>query len=99
MAEAARRPRDDVETSVHPVPEELPMRRSLAEAVEVPVPPLALATMPTNDEVEMLVSPEPFREKVFEPMLMLPKPEPMEPEVSVPTVARLERLVMDEVAR
>ena len=41
-----RRPREEVATSVQPVPDELAMRRSLAEAVEVPVPPFAIGNIP-----------------------------------------------------
>ena len=56
-----------------------------------PVPPFATAKVPeVIFEPLRLVIPDPLPVKVFEPILMLPKPLPIEPEVSVPTVARLE---------
>jgi len=64
-----------------------------------------MPSTPTSDEVEMLVSPEPLPVNVFEPMLILPKPEAMEPDVRVPTEERLVavvrpfKIVRDEVAR
>ena len=56
-----------------------------------PVPPFATPRVPeVIFEPLRLVSPNPLPVKVFEPILILPKPLPIEPEVSVPTVARLE---------
>ena len=85
-------------------PELFVRKKAEVEADERPVPPFATASTPTKDEVEILVRPEPLPVKVFEPMLMLPKPEAMEPEVRVPTEERLVavvrpfNIVRDEVA-
>ena len=81
------------------VPDEFVRKNEDVEAEERPVPPFPTARMPTRDEVEMLVRPDPLPVNIFEPMLILPKPDPIEPEMRVPTVVRFKRLVMDEVAR
>ena len=75
-------------------PEEFERKNADVEAEESPVPPFATAKVPeVTFEALRLVSPDPLPVKVFEPILILPKPLPIEPEVSVPTEARLVALV------
>src|ERR1035438_8069847 len=75
--------------SVFPVV--LPMRSWPSVYVVCPVPPFATAKVPeVIFEPLRLVSPDPLPVKVFEPILMFPKPLPIEPEVNAPTEARLE---------
>ena len=55
------------------------------------MPPFPTATVPeVMFEPLKFVNPDPLPVKIFEPILILPKPLPIEPEVSVPTEARLE---------
>ena len=94
-----RRPKDEVAISFHAVPEALPIRRLFAITTALPVPPCAAAKIPE----EMFpafneVRPDPLPVNVFEPIFILPNPEPIEPDVSAPTVARFERLVILDVA-
>ena len=94
-----RRPRDEVATSIQPVPVELPIRRLFAITVVVPVPPRAAARTPEEILPAFnVVNPDPLPVNVLEPILILPKPVVIEPEASVPTVARFERLVIVDVA-
>ena len=90
---------------VYGLPEESVKKNDDAETDERPVPPFATASTPTSDEVEILVKPDPLPVKILVPMLMLPKPEAIEPEVRIPTEERLVAVVrpfstaIDEVAR
>ena len=68
------------------------------EAELSPVPPLFTGITPEIFEELILVNPDPLPVNVLEPILILPKPEPIEPEVTLPTVARFERLVIVDVA-